>query len=186
MSILSDQDIRKLIKSGAIKIRPHGDKYTQPAGVDFHLGDSILEFPSRNIRLSTRQKYEGHHKINLDKEHPYIIDPGTFILANTLEWLEIPDDIVCKVEGRSGIGRLGLAIHTTAGYVDPGWKGVLTLELYNVNKLPIEIYAGDRIGQFTFYQMSSKAEKPYGSEGFGSKYQLSMDVVGSKIDEDAR
>ena len=93
------------------------------------------------------------------------------MLGHTVEWVELPDDLVARLEGKSSLGRLGLLIHSTAGYVDPGWKGTLTLELSNVATLPIALYFGMRIGQISFFRMSSPVERPYGSKDLGSKYQ---------------
>jgi dCTP deaminase len=104
-------------------------------------------------------------------DEPFILHPGEFVLGQTLEWVELPDDVVARLEGRSSLGRLGLLIHSTAGYVDPGWKGNLTLELSNVANLPIALYAGMGIGQISFFAMSGPVERPYGTSGLGSKYQ---------------
>ena len=102
---------------------------------------------------------------------PFILHPGEFVLGSTLERVALPDDLVARLEGKSSLGRLGLLIHSTAGYVDPGWDGYLTLELSNVANLPITIYPGMKIGQISFFQMTTAAEHPYGSEAKGSKYQ---------------
>jgi dCTP deaminase len=107
----------------------------------------------------------------IDGDEPFILHPGEFVLGQTLEWVELPSDIVARLEGKSSLGRLGLLIHSTAGYVDPGWKGNLTLELSNVASLPIALYFGMRIGQISYFAMSSPVERPYGSMGLGSRYQ---------------
>jgi dCTP deaminase len=109
--------------------------------------------------------------VTIGDDEPFILHPGEFVLGQTLEWVELPDDLVARLEGKSSLGRLGLLIHSTAGYVDPGWKGNLTLELSDVANLPIALYFGMKIGQISFYQMSSPVERPYGSKELGSKYQ---------------
>src|SRR5687768_16937544 len=109
--------------------------------------------------------------VEVSGEEPFILHPGEFVLGQTLEAISLPDDVVARLEGRSSLGRLGLLIHSTAGYVDPGWKGNLTLELSNVANLPIALYAGMGIGQISFFAMSGPVERPYGSTGLGSKYQ---------------
>ncbi|MFV2063059.1 MAG: dCTP deaminase, partial [Chloroflexota bacterium] len=108
---------------------------------------------------------------DVGSDKPFILNPGEFVLGQTLEWVELPDNVVARLEGKSSLGRLGLLIHSTAGYVDPGWKGTLTLELSNVASLPIALYFGMRIGQISFFEMSSAVERPYGSKGLGSRYQ---------------
>ena len=109
--------------------------------------------------------------LTIEDDEPFILHPGEFVLGQTLEWVELPDDLVARLEGKSSLGRLGLLIHSTAGYVDPGWKGNLTLELSNVANLPIALYSGMRIGQISFFRMTSPVERPYGSSTSGSKYQ---------------
>src|SRR5207244_4030322 len=115
---------------------------------------------------------------------PLILHPGELVLGQTLEWVELPDDLVARLEGKSSLGRLGLLIHSTAGYVDPGWKGNLTLELSNVANLPIALYYGMRIGQISFFRMSSAVERPYGSAGLGSKYQGQKEPTASAFHRD--
>ena len=173
MSVLSDRDIRALIDSGAIAIRPYDPADLQPSSVDLHLDRSFRVFrnnryPYIDVRAPQPDLTELLH---VENEEPFILHPGEFVLGQTLEWVELPNDIVARLEGRSSLGRLGLLIHSTAGYVDPGWKGNLTLELSNVANLPIALYYGMSIGQISFFRMSSPAERPYGSPELGSKYQ---------------
>jgi dCTP deaminase len=141
--------------------------------VDLHLDREFRVF--RNNRypyIDVRQSQpELTDLVTIGDDEPFILHPGEFVLGQTLEWVELPDDLVARLEGRSSLGRLGLLIHSTAGYVDPGWKGNLTLELSDVANLPIALYFGMRIGQISFYQMSSPVERPYGSKELGSKYQ---------------
>ena len=122
--------------------------------------------------------------LSIGDDEPFILHPGEFVLGQTLEWVELPDDLVARLEGRSSLGRLGLLIHSTAGYVDPGWKGTLTLELSNVANLPIALYYGMRIGQISFFRMSSPVERPYGSQELGSKYQGQSEPTASAIHAD--
>ena len=122
--------------------------------------------------------------LSVADEEQFVLHPGEFVLGQTLEWVELPDDLVARLEGKSSLGRLGLLIHSTAGYVDPGWKGKLTLELSNVAKLPIALYFGMKIGQISFFQMSSPVDRPYGSAGLGSKYQGQSEPTASAYFED--
>ena len=107
----------------------------------------------------------------VEEDEQFVLHPSEFVLGQTLEWVELPVDLVARLEGKSSLGRLGLLIHSTAGYVDPGWKGNLTLELSNVANLPIALYHGMKIGQISFFKMSSPVDRPYGSKDLGSKYQ---------------
>jgi dCTP deaminase len=122
--------------------------------------------------------------LTVGDDEPFILHPGEFVLGQTLEWVELPDDLVARLEGKSSLGRLGLLIHSPAGYVDPGWKGPLTLELSNVANLPIALYYGMRIGQISFFRMSSPVERPYGSKELGSKYQGQSEPTASAFHAD--
>ena len=122
--------------------------------------------------------------VEVEEDHPFVLHPGEFVLGSTLERVRLPDDLVARLEGKSSLGRLGLLIHSTAGYVDPGWKGTLTLELSNVANLPIALYAGMRIGQISFFRMSSAVERPYGSPELGSKYQGQAEPTASAFHRD--
>jgi len=117
--------------------------------------------------------------VSILDEEPFILHPGEFVLGQTLEWVELPDDLVSRLEGKSSLGRLGLLIHSTAGYVDPGWKGNLTLELSNVANLPIMLYQGMKIGQISFQRLTSPVEVAYGDERIGSKYRGQRDPTAS-------
>ena len=121
---------------------------------------------------------------HISKDNPFILHPGEFVLASTTEHIEIPDDIVARLEGKSSLGRIGLLIHSTAGYVDPGWKGHLTLELSNVANLPVTLYSGMKIGQISFLRLTSPAENLYGSKNLGSKYQGQTQPTASRIHVD--
>jgi dCTP deaminase len=122
--------------------------------------------------------------ITLDDAEPFILQPGAFCLATTLEVITLPDDIVARVDGRSSLGRLGLLVHATAGYIDPGWTGKLTLELSNQSQMPIALYYGMRVAQISFLTLSSPVDRPYGTPGLGSKYQGQTGPTPSRIWED--
>src|SRR5919108_2522767 len=173
MSVLSDRDIRTAIESGEIAIRPYDPRDLQPSSVDLHLDRRFRVFrnnryPYIDVRAPQPDLTE---LLSVADDEPFVLHPGEFVLGQTLEWVELPDDLVARLEGRSSLGRLGLLIHSTAGYVDPGWKGNLTLELSNVSKLPIALYFGMKIGQISFFKMSSAGGRPHGSRELGSKYQ---------------
>jgi len=173
VAVLSDRDIRAALEAGRIRIDPYDPGCLQPSSVDLHLDRDFRVF--RNNRyafIDVRQPQPDLTElITAQDDEPFILHPGEFVLGQTLEWVELPDDLVARLEGKSSLGRLGLLIHSTAGYVDPGWKGTLTLELSNVANLPITLYWGMKIGQISFFRMSSPVERPYGSPALGSKYQ---------------
>ena len=173
MAVLSDRDIRAAMQAGRIRIDPYDSSCLQPSSVDLHLDADFRVFrnnryPYIDVRAPQPDLTE---LVSVEGEDPFILHPGEFVLGQTLEWVELPDDLVARLEGKSSLGRLGLLIHSTAGYVDPGWKGNLTLELSNVANLPIALYRGMKIGQISFFKMSSAVERPYGSRELGSKYQ---------------
>lgn len=172
--ILSDRDILKMIEAGKLKVSPF-DKFTQlqPASVDFTLGDSYAVLKcDRAVTLDEELEYT---RIKSDK---YTIEPGEFVLATTQEYFEIPDNLTAFVEGRSSIGRLGLFIQN-AGWVDPGFEGEITLELYNASNVPIVLEKGRRVGQLVFARMINPAKNPY-----RGKYQGQQGATGSKINRD--
>jgi dCTP deaminase len=173
MSVLADRDIRAELESGRVRIDPYDPADLQPSSVDLHLDHSFRVF--RNNRYAfidpRAPQPDLTELLTIGDDEPFVLHPGEFVLGQTLEWVELPDDLVSRLEGKSSLGRLGLLIHSTAGYVDPGWKGNLTLELSNVANLPIALYYGMRIGQISFFRMSSPVERPYGSKELGSKYQ---------------
>ncbi len=186
MSVLSDRDIRAALESGAVRIDPYDPKDLQPSSVDLHLDRRFRVFrnnryPYIDVRASQPDLTE---LVTVEDDEPFILHPGEFVLGQTLEWVELPSDLVSRLEGKSSLGRLGLLIHSTAGYVDPGWKGNLTLELSNVANLPIALYHGMRIGQISFFQMSSPVDRPYGSPELGSKYQGQSEPTASAYHRD--
>jgi dCTP deaminase len=173
MAVLSDRDIRGALQAGRVRIDPYDAGCLQPSSVDLHLDGDFRVFrnnryPYIDVRASQPDLTE---LVSIADDEPFILHPSEFVLGQTLEWVELPDDLVARLEGKSSLGRLGLLIHSTAGYVDPGWKGNLTLELSNVANLPIALYRGMKIGQISFFRMSSPVERPYGSRELGSKYQ---------------
>jgi dCTP deaminase len=186
VSVLSDRDIRSAIEGGAITIRPYDERDLQPSSVDLHLDRRFRVFrnnryPYIDVRAPQPDLTE---LLQVEDDEQFILHPGEFVLGQTLEWVELPDDLVARLEGKSSLGRLGLLIHSTAGYVDPGWKGNLTLELSNVANLPIALYHGMKIGQISFFRMSSSVERPYGSPELGSKYQGQSEPTASAFHRD--
>jgi dCTP deaminase len=171
--VLSDRTIRRLLAEGRIGIDPYAEELLQPSSVDVRVDRLFRVF--RNSRYPfidvKREMEELTELIEVDPEEAFILHPGEFVLGSTLERITLPDDLVARLEGKSSLGRLGLLIHSTAGFIDPGWDGHVTLELSNVANLPITIYYGMKIGQLSFVQLSEPAEHPYGTGSLGSKYQ---------------
>ena len=186
MSVLSDRDIRTAIEAGEIVVKPYDPKDLQPSSIDLHLDRRFRVF--RNNRypyIDVRHPQPDLTElVTIENDEPFILHPGEFVLGQTLEWTELPNDLVARLEGKSSLGRLGLLIHSTAGYVDPGWKGNLTLELSNVANLPIALYYGMKIGQISFFKMSSPVDRPYGSPELGSKYQGQSEPTASAFHRD--
>ncbi len=170
--VLSDRDIRAAIAQGRIAIDPFEPKRLQPASVDITLDRTFRVFRStRHAYIDLAKGVDDITELVTVDSEPFILHPGEFVLGSTFERVRLGNDIVSRVEGKSSLGRLGLLIHSTAGFIDPGWDGHITLELSNVNTIPITLYARMRIGQLSFFPLSSPAERPYGSEGLGSSYQ---------------
>ncbi len=183
MSVLSDRDIRAALEGGKVRIEPYDAQDLQPSSVDLHLDCSFRVFrnnryPYIDVRSPQPDLTE---LLTIADDEPFILHPGEFVLGQTHEWVELPDDLVARLEGKSSLGRLGLLIHSTAGYVDPGWKGNLTLELSNVANLPIALYSGMRIGQISFMRMDGPVENPYGSVETASKYQGQAEPTPSRF-----
>ena len=181
--ILSDRTIREQIEAGRIVIDPFDPACVQPSSVDLHVDAEFRVF--RNNRypfIDVKQEQDLTELVEVKPDEAFILHPGEFVLGSTLERVAIPDDLVARLEGKSSLGRLGLLIHSTAGYVDPGWDGFLTLELSNVANLPITIYPGMKIGQIGFFQLTTPADTPYG--GAGSKYQGQRGPTASRIHEE--
>ena len=170
--VLSDGAIRRLIAEGRIGIDPYSADLMQPSSLDVRVDRYFRVFRnSRYPYIDVKEQQEDLTELVEVDGEPFILHPGEFVLGSTLERVRLPDDLVARLEGKSSLGRLGLLIHSTAGFIDPGWDGHVTLELSNVANLPITIYPGMKIGQLSFVQLSEPAERPYGSHGIGSKYQ---------------
>ena len=184
--VLSDRTIRKEIESNRIVIDPLGDNCIQPASVDVHLDSHLLLFRgSRQAYIDIRKDQSNLTEMfEIKDDEPFMLHPNEFVLGSTVEFIGIPDDLVSRLEGKSSLGRVGLLIHSTAGYVDPGWKGHLTLELSNVSSLPITLYYGMKIGQLSFSQLTVPADRLYGDPSLGSKYQGQTEPSPSKAHED--
>ena len=171
--ILSDRTIREEIEAGRIVIDPLDPACIQPSSVDLHLDDTFRVFLNHTRRVIDVKEDQTDltDEVVVTGDDAFILHPGEFALGSTLERVAIPDDLVGRIEGKSSLGRLGLLIHTTAGFVDAGWDGYLTLELSNVANLPITLYPGMKIGQISFIRMTTPADQPYGASALGSKYR---------------
>ena len=172
--VLSDRTIRRLLEEGRIGIDPYADELLQPSSVDVRVDRLFRVFRnSRYPYIDVKEPMEDLTELVevADDEQPFILHPGEFVLGSTLERIRLPDDLVARLEGKSSLGRLGLLIHSTAGFIDPGWDGHVTLELSNVANLPITLSVGMKIGQLSFMQLTEPAESPYGAALLGSKYQ---------------
>ena len=181
-SVLSDGTIMRLVREGRIRIDPWDEALVQPASVDLRLGDSFRVFHNhRASAIDLRDPPRGlTEEVKVADGEPFVIHPGEFCLGSTLESVELPDDIVARIEGKSSLGRLGLIVHATAGFCDPGWKGTLTLELANLTRVPILLYHGLAIAQLSFMALDAPAERPYGHEELGSHYQGQVDATASR------
>ncbi len=184
--VLSDHTIKEEMARGRIVVEPLGEGCIQPASVDVRLGHQILVFRnSRRPYIDVREDMSDlTEMVEAADDRPFILHPGEFVLGCTLENIEVPDDLVARLEGKSSLGRVGLLIHSTAGYVDPGWKGHLTLELSNVANLPVTLYFGMRIGQISYLRLSTPADSLYGSRDLGSKYQGQTAPTASRMYRD--
>ena len=171
--ILSDRTILEEIKARRIVIEPLDERSIQPSSVDLHVDKYFRVFRNDTTPyIDPKQPQEDLTElVEIEDGRAFILHPGEFVLGSTFERVALPDDMVARLEGKSSLGRLGLLIHSTAGFVDAGWDGHLTLELSNVANLPIAIYPGMKIGQISFLRMTTAARNPYGSEATGSKYQ---------------
>jgi dCTP deaminase len=171
--VLSDHTIRSEIEAGRIVIDPYDGGLVQPSSIDVRVDRKFRVFHnSRHPYIDVRKPMEDLTElVEVAGDAPFVLHPGEFVLGQTLECVTLPDDIVARLEGKSSLGRLGLLIHSTAGFIDPSWHGNLTLELSNVANLPITIYHGMPIGQISFMRMDRPVDRPYGSDEAGSKYQ---------------
>ena len=181
-SVLSDATIRELIDSGRIVIDPWDPSMIQPASVDIRLGNSFRVFHNHRIQsidLADPPR-DLTERVEVPDDGTFVIHPGEFVLGRTHELVEIPDDIVSRIEGKSSLGRLGLVVHATAGFVDPGFKGTLTLEIANFNSVPIVLRPGLPICQLSFMALDRPAERPYGHPDLGSHYYGQVEATESR------
>ena len=171
--LLSDRDIRAEIAANRVGVEPFEEAMIQPSSVDVRLDKFFRVFENHKYSVidpSTEQA-ELTREVIAEGDEPFILHPGEFVLASTYEVITLPDDIAGRLEGKSSLGRLGLLTHSTAGFIDPGFSGHITLELSNVANLPVKLFPGMKIGQLCLIRLSSPAEHPYGSEKYGSRYQ---------------
>ena len=171
--ILSDRSIREELAAGRIQIDPFDEGLVQPSSVDVRLDRFFRIFLNHTMPVIDVKKNleELTRLVEIDEGNSFVLHPGEFVLGSTFERIALPDDLVARIEGKSSLGRLGLLIHSTAGFVDPGWNGHITLELSDVANLPITLYPGMKIGQISFLRMTTPADVPYGAASLGSKYQ---------------
>jgi dCTP deaminase len=171
--LLSDRDIKAEIDAGRIVIKPYEPSMVQPSTIDVRLDNQFRVFHNHRYQvIDVKQRMDDLTElIEVREGEAFMLHPGEFVLASTREWVELPDDLAGRLEGKSSLGRLGLVTHSTAGFVDPAFQGHLTLELSNLANLPITLYPGMKIGQLAFIRLSSPTETPYGSRELNSKYQ---------------
>ncbi len=180
--LLSDRDIRTQIDSGRVALDPYEPDMIQPSSIDVRLDKFFRVFDNHkyaSIDPSIEQP-DLTRLVEVDSDKPFVLHPGEFVLGSTFESVTLPDDIAARLEGKSSLGRLGLLTHSTAGFIDPGFEGNVTLELSNTATLPINLWPGMKIGQLCFFQLSSPAEHPYGSSKYGSRYRGQRGPTASK------
>lgn len=186
--ILSDRDIKLELESGRLVIDPIGDpdKQIQPASVDLRLGTEFKIFQVGELGYIDPKGHDWKNFLRLVSvrgSDPFLLHPGEFVLASTMEWVKLPNNLVARVDGRSSLGRLGVLMHATAGFIDPCFEGNITLELSNVNRMPVALWPDSRVCQISFETLSSPCERPYG-KARGSKYQGQLGPTASRIAED--
>jgi len=171
--LLSDRDIAKEIQAGRVKVEPFEQAMIQPSSVDVRLDRFFRVFENHKYSVIDPSIEQGEltREVAVAHDEFFILHPGEFVLASTYEVISLPDDIAGRLEGKSSLGRLGLLTHSTAGFIDPGFSGHITLELSNVANLPVKLFPGMKIGQLCLIKLSSPAEHPYGSALYGSRYQ---------------
>ena len=180
--LLSDRDINAEINSGRVKVEPFDAAMVQPSSVDVRLDRFFRVFENHKYSVidPSIEQPDLTREIAVEPDEEFILHPGEFVLASTYEVITLPDDIAGRLEGKSSLGRLGLLTHSTAGFIDPGFSGHITLELSNVANLPVKLYPGMKIGQLCLIKLSSPAEHPYGSALYGSRYQGQRGPTASK------
>ena len=171
--ILSDRSLRDEISKGRIVVEPFDEACVQPSSIDVKIGNLFRVFRNHTAAvIDVKENQEDLTElISIPEDGVFMLHPGEFVLGSTLERIAVPDDLVGRVDGKSSLGRLGLIIHSTAGFIDPGFDGHITLELTNIATLPITLYPNMKIGQISYMHMTTPAEHPYGSGARGSKYQ---------------
>jgi dCTP deaminase len=181
--VLSDRTIKAEIAAGRLVLDPYDPELVQPSSVDVRVDRRFRVFHnSRRPFIDVREPMQDlTEMVTVDGDAPFVLHPGEFVLGQTLERVTLPNDLAARLDGKSSLGRMGLLIHSTAGFVDPGWTGNLTLELSNVANLPITIYYGMPIGQISFMRMDLAVERPYGSDEAGSKYQGQAEPTPSRF-----
>ncbi|MFB6262970.1 MAG: dCTP deaminase [Bradymonadaceae bacterium] len=187
--VLSDRDIRRRLEAGDLTVEPidDPDRQIQPASVDVRLGREFVVYKLPHVAcIDTDDPSTAHgytETVEIDPDEGFTLHPGEFVLGSTQEWVDMPDDLVARVEGRSSIGRLAVVVHATAGFIDPGFEGRITLELSNLGRVAVKLYPGMRISQLVFQTLSSPAQRPYGPDR-GSKYQGQSGPATSRIADD--
>jgi len=171
--LLSDRDIRAELDAGRVVLDPYEPSMLQPSSMDVRLDKFFRLFDNHRYPFidPSQEQPELTRLVEAKGDEPLVLHPGEFVLGSTYEAVTLPDDVAARLEGKSSLGRLGLLTHSTAGFIDPGFSGHVTLELSNVATLPITLWPGMKIGQMCFFRLSSPAENPYGSEAYGSRYQ---------------
>jgi dCTP deaminase len=171
--LLSDRDIRAELDAERVVLDPYDATMVQPSSVDVRLDKLFRLFDNHRYAVidPAEEQPDLTRLVEVPAGEPFILHPGEFVLGSTWERVTLPDDIAARLEGKSSLGRLGLLTHSTAGFVDPGFSGHVTLELSNVATLPIQLWPGMKVGQLCFFRLSSPAEAPYGSSAHGSRYQ---------------
>lgn len=171
--LLSDRDIRAEIDGGRVRLQPYDEAMVQPSSIDVRLDKFFRLFDNHKYPFidPAEDQPDLTRLIEVERDEPFILHPGEFVLGSSFEVVTLPDDLAARLEGKSSLGRLGLVTHSTAGFVDPGFSGHVTLELSNVATLPIKLWPGMKVGQLCFFRLSSPAENPYGSAKYGSRYQ---------------
>ncbi|QCR53178.1 dCTP deaminase [Brachybacterium sp. SGAir0954] len=170
--LLSDHDIRTEIEGGRVRLDPFDAQMIQPASVDVRIDRYFRLFDNHKYAMIDPSVEQGEltREVAVDPDEPYMLHPGEFVLASTYEQVTLPDDVAARLEGKSSLGRLGLLTHSTAGFIDPGFQGHITLELSNMATLPVALWPGMKIGQLCFFRLSSASDSPYGSEGNLNRY----------------
>ena len=171
--LLSDRDIKAEIDGGRVRLEPYDEDMVQPSSIDVRLDKFFRLFDNHKYPFidPAEDQPDLTRLIEVERDEPFILHPGEFVLGSSFEIVTLPDDLAARLEGKSSLGRLGLLTHSTAGFVDPGFSGHVTLELSNVATLPIKLWPGMKVGQLCFIRLSSPAENPYGSAKYGSRYQ---------------